>query len=407
MQMGGRINQITILKAWDVGRMNRLMIFCEGLSMLTISRLKLLTLLENLAVIIFTLQVGFAQHTDSRPSKDLSQDVLKIPIEEVRVPVFASDDRGRFDTQLSVDDLLIREDGLAQNLRGVYRVPAYVLLLADTGGEVNLLKSVRLTTDVAVQLISELRPEDAIAVMEVNNKVELISDWSRDRSETIHAIRTKLLPGKRSALAEGLTQAVENLQKMPAGNRHLVIISDGLDERFNLEQIIKDTTASGVAVHVISYTSLTGKANTVPVSRPREKSAVPQELILAMPHTHDPRDPTVYDMKDILQAKGGVTVDVDRLFRHSEVKKEVAQRELEFGQLAEETGGVAWLPETARQMISEAAEAAHDIDSQYVVTYKPQRPLAEAKPGEYRKLDVISRRVGLRVRSRRGYVVVR
>ena len=32
---------------------------------------------------------------------------------------------------------------------------------------------------------------------------------------------------------------------------------------------------------------------------------------------------------------------------------------------------------------------------------------AEAKPGEYRKLDVISRRVGLRVRSRRGYVVTR
>jgi VWFA-related protein len=378
----------------------------KEISML-ISRLKLLTLLANLIVITFTLQVGFAQQTDPQPSKDLKQDVLKIPVEEVRVPVFASDDRGRFDTQLSVDDLLIREDGVVQNLRGVYRVPAYVLLLADTGGEVNLLKSVRLTTDVAVQFISELRPEDAIGVMEVNNKVELISDWSRNRSETIHVIRTKLLPAKRSALAEGLTQAVESLQKMPAGNRHLVIISDGLDERFNLEQIIKDTTASGIAVHVISYTSLTGKANTVPVSRPREKSAVPQELILAMPHTHDPRDPKVYDMKDILQAKGGVTVDVDRLFRHSGVKKEVAQRELEFGQLAEETGGVAWLPETASQMMSEAAEAAHDIDSQYVVTYKPQRPLAEAKAGEYRKLDVISRRVGLRVRSKRGYVVVR
>jgi hypothetical protein len=65
-----------------------------------------------------------------------------------------------------------------------------------------------------------------------------------------------------------------------------------------------------------------------------------------------------------------------------------------------------WLPETVSEMMSEAAEAAHDIDSQYVVTYKPQSPLAEAKPGEYRKLDVISRRVGLRVRSRRGYVVV-
>jgi hypothetical protein len=83
----------------------------------------------------------------------------------------------------------------------------------------------------------------------------------------------------------------------------------------------------------------------------------------------------------------------------------MALRELEFGQLAEETGGVAWLPETVNEMLLEAVEAARDIDSQYVVTYKPFRPLAEAKSGEYRKLDVIPRRVGLRVRSRRGYVV--
>jgi hypothetical protein len=126
-----------------------------------------------------------------------------------------------------------------------------------------------------------------------------------------------------------------------------------------------------------------------------------------MPHTHDPRDPKVYDMKDILQAKGGVTVDVDRLFRRSGTKNEMAQRELEFTQLAKETGGVAWLPETVNEMMSQAVEAARDIDSQYLVTYKPQRPLAEAKPGEYRKLDVISRRVGLRVRSRRGYVALK
>ena len=364
----------------------------------------LTALLRNLTVAFVITQAGgslsLAQQIDPK------QDVLKIPVEEVRVPVFASDNHGRFDTQLSVDDLLIREDGAAQNLRGVYRVPAYVLLLADTGGEVNLLKTVRLTSDVAVEFVAKLRGEDSVSVMPVNNRVELISDWSTNHTEAIQSLRTKLLPGKRSALSEGLNQAVAHLQKMVAGNRHLVIISDGLDETFKLDEVIKDATASGIAVHVISYTSLTGKVNTVPVSRPREKSAVPQELILAMPHTHDPRDPKTYDMKDILEAKGGVTVDVDRLFRRSGVKKEIAQRELEFGQLAEETGGVAWLPETASEMMSEAAEAARDIDSQYVVTYKPQRPLAEAKPGEYRKLDVISRRVGLRVRSRRGYVVV-
>src|SRR5215510_9655886 len=384
----------------------------ETLSAYPIRRGRLFSFLGNLIVAFLTLQISAvisaAQQTDQGSLGDLKEDVLRIPVEEVRIPVFASDEQGRFDTQLSATDLFIREDGVAQSIRGVYRVPAHILLLLDTGGELNLLKTVRLTTEVAVEFTSKLRPEDSVAVIQVNSKVELISDWSINHSDTIHSIRTKLLPGKRTLLTEGLMQAVQNLQKTPAGNRHLVIISDGLDSsnrRFKLDEVMKDMTTTGITVHVISYTSLTDKVHTPSVSRPREKSSVPQELILAMPHTHDPRDPSVYDMKDILQAKGGVTVDVERMFRRSGIKKEMALRELEFVQLAEETGGVAWLPETANGMILQASEAAREIDSQYVVTYRPLRPLADAKPGEYRKLQVISRRVGLRVRSRRGYVV--
>jgi hypothetical protein len=39
------------------------------------------------------------------------------------------------------------------------------------------------------------------------------------------------------------------------------------------------------------------------------------------------------------------------------------------------------------------------------VTYRPKRPLAEANPGEYRRIEVASRRVGLSLHARRGYVV--
>jgi hypothetical protein len=55
-------------------------------------------------------------------------------------------------------------------------------------------------------------------------------------------------------------------------------------------------------------------------------------------------------------------------------------------------------------MIEQAREVAREVDCQYVVTYRPRKPLTDAKPAEYRRLDVIARRVGLRVRSRRGYV---
>ena len=50
-------------------------------------------------------------------------------------------------------------------------------------------------------------------------------------------------------------------------------------------------------------------------------------------------------------------------------------------------------------------KAARLIDSQFVVTYKPRRARALAREGEVRRIDVVSRRVGLKLVSRRQYVI--
>lgn len=167
---------------------------------------------------------------------------------------------------------------------------------------------------------------------------------------------------------------------------------------------MKRLAASGITVHVISYTALGRKAPRPPATRPRERNSLPDEAIWSIPHTRLPGDPRP-DLRDILEAKGGGVVDLDRLLRRGgELKKEMTRREAEFHDLAEETGGGLWLPAAAEEMVEQARAVAHEIDCQYVVTYRPRRPLAEAGAGEYRRLDVIARRLGLRVRSRRGYV---
>lgn len=99
-----------------------------------------------------------------------AQEPVKVFVEEVRIPVTAKDSSGRFDPTVEVNDLLVREDGVAQPLKSVYRTPASVLLLLDTGEELNRAKNVRLTREVAAALISSLRPEDQIAVVQVNNR---------------------------------------------------------------------------------------------------------------------------------------------------------------------------------------------------------------------------------------------
>jgi hypothetical protein len=73
--------------------------------------------------------------------------------------------------------------------------------------------------------------------------------------------------------------------------------------------------------------------------------------------------------------------------------------------LVKESGGQLLAGESGDDMVKDGAEIARDIGAQYVATYKPKRPLASAPPGEHRELNVVSRRVGVRLRSRRGYVV--
>ena len=346
--------------------------------------------------------------TGATAQEEAGQDVLRVSVEEVRIPVAAYDAGGRFDPTLSVDDLLVREDGVSQRVTGVYRLPAYVLVLADTGGESNPSKTAGLTAEVSAGLVAALRPGDSAAVMQVSNRAELIQEWSKDLTGVAKVVRAKLHSGKRSALAEGLMRAAEYLRRAPAGNRHLVIISDGLDSGGgtpSYDEALKNLAASGVTLHVISYTSLGIKAARRPATRPRVKNSMPEEGIMSLPRDDaDPRD-QIPDMRGRMEAKGGGVVDLDRLFgRGRKLKKELARREAEFGELAAETGGGLWLPSTHDEMRRQAAEAAREIDSRYVVTYRPQRPLADAKPGEYRRLDVLARRQGLTVRTRRGYV---
>src|SRR5215207_8507793 len=119
------------------------------------------------------------------PEAAAQEDVLKVSVEEVRIPCAAYDAGGRFDPTLSVDDLLVREDGEPQRVTGVYRVPAYVLLLADTGGEQNPVKTARLTGDVAAGLVLALRPGDGVAVMQVSGRAELIHGWTNDLTAVV------------------------------------------------------------------------------------------------------------------------------------------------------------------------------------------------------------------------------
>ncbi len=350
-------------------------------------------------------QVKPAPQAAASPTPE--QEQVRVFTEEVRLPVVAFDDYGHFDPGLEMDDLMVLEDGVPQQIRSIQRIPANILLLLDTGNEITLAKSVDTTRAIVMRLLASLRGEQRVAVMQFNERVELLQDWTNDIEQISRVLKTKLHSGKRSRLAEGVSKAAEKFKDTPMGSRHVVIITDGVETpggRVTYSDAVKQLAASQATVHIISYTQLVRAAieNRNKKSAIRKGSGVPHDALPGGDPTLPPgmtRNPS-YTI-------GSVTIDTDREMRrwYKKYAEAARQSEQRLISLAGETGGQMLLPTSKEAMLAHGEEVARDIGAQYVVTYRPKRPLAEAPTGEYRRIEISPRRTGLLLRARRGYVV--
>jgi VWFA-related protein len=337
-----------------------------------------------------------------------AQDRLRIVVEEIQLPVAAYDQFGHFDPSLTIDDLLVLENGTPQQVKSVRHLPANVILLLDTGAEINTVKNIRTTRALAKNLVAALKNEDQVAVMQFNDKVELLQDWTHDFKQVGQVLDTKLLSGRHAHLSDGLVAAVSLFGELPIGSRHLVLITDGVEApggKFDRTEALKRVAASNAVIHVISYSTISRAAtrNSRRVFRNRDKSTVPDEVVDTLP-----TDPGYEHLRRLHQPGAQIAdVDPERLRRVRAYERAMSEGELQLRSLSSESGGNISLPESFAEMSGEGARAARLIDSGYVVTYKPGRAMTSAPHGEVRRIEVASRRIGLTVVSRRHYVLPR
>ncbi len=375
---------------------------CNSLRLAT----TLLAFLGAAAVGCFAQQAITPPDSVAPTTTQSEQQAIRTLTEEIQLTLTALDSQGHLDPTLELADILVLENGVSQEIRSARRVPAQVLLLLDTGGEINSAKRVRLTREIARRLITALAPQDEFSVMQFNNNVEVLQDWTNSKVATLHTLDSKLISGKRARFLDALIAAAGRWADRPQGNRHLVMITDGVQgagERVDRAAVFQQLETSNAAVHVISYTTVSraATAHDRRVTRNRDKSIVPDEAIDTLPPDH------LWDPLRRAHQPGGVIADIDPERQRQVRAYEAAMRasEKQMTDLTTETGGHIWLPESFAEMIDDGTEAANLIDSQYVVSYKPRRALASSRPGEVRVIDVASRKVGLRLISRRQYVV--
>ena len=369
----------------------------------------------GLLVIAAVFALAAAQISSQEPAKPQAspkpspspEETVKVFTEEVRLPIVALDAYGHYDPTLELDDILVLEDGVAQQIRSVRHIPANVLFVLDTGGELSglggLSKKTSLTRDVASQLVNRLENGVSIAVMQSGNSAEMLQPWTTDKSAVLRTLKNKLTSTKRSRISEAIVNASAQLKDRPEGSRHVVMITDGVDSpgsKIDRAEAMKQLVAARATVHVISYTEFV---------RQKDLSKSSKVSTGQRPTSSDPitaTDPTL-PPGTTRSPSFGLAIRFDPAMKRQRkaYEAEVKKSQQVLKDVADETGGRMMLPINGQEMLAQANEVARAIGAEYVVTYRPKRPLAEAKPGEYRHILVASRRVGLSLQSRRGYVV--
>lgn len=363
------------------------------------------------------------------PKPTPADDQIRVYTEEVRLPVYARNEYGYFDPSLEIDDIVVLEDNVKQQVRSIRRIPASVVLVLGTGGELNPAQRTRTTREAALSLVSQLREGDAVAVMQFDRRIQLLQPWTTSHDAAAHTLRTKLWGGSGARPAEALQQAATLFEDQPVGNRHLVFITDGVETpgagaspeqvlrvlegnagiggRAAYAEAVKRLMAAQVSVHVISYSTFgfketKEKAKRGPSGAPPgsvKASGIPTSGI-------DPTMPPTMNRGGAVGPSAGAVVTVDPAMRRLRKAYERAMKRGEetMKTLAADTGGRLWTPLSTEDLALQGSEVAREIGTQYVVTYTPTRPLALSSPSETRRVVVLPRKGGLQVRTRRVYI---
>jgi len=357
--------------------------------------------LSSLLAFSASAQSGRVQPT---PTPTPADDTVRITTEEIKLNVLAFDERGEFFQDVTARDLVITENDVLHQPTSVRRIPANVLIVLDTGGELRAVKSLDQTRRVARAVVGALKPDDSVAIMQYNDKAEIVDEWTADKARSLAAIAKRTTFGRRSAYIDALKMATEFLLRDPIENRHLILITDGTDSlgqssaKFDAFQRLKTTD---ISVHVISYTSMEAASiepRTRGISNTPAPKAMPPEVAAQLPN----------GARDAAQAvKIGPTISLDRtLIRRMKARQadlEGSQEQLE--KLSEDTNGEFILPSSTDEMVAKAPLVAKMIDGSYVVTYMPKIAVTETRGVAERSIDVTSKRPGLIVQARRKLLI--
>ncbi len=178
-------------------------------------------------------------------------------IEVINLTLTVTDPKGRFVTTLEKPDFSVYEDGIRQEL-SLYtheNVPISLSILIDCSG--SMTDKLPQAQSAAISFVKTLRPQDAAQVIQFNEGVATLQDFTADPGLLEAAVRKTEASGP-TALHNALYVALKELGKQKkAGElrrRAVVLLSDGEDTSSIVtdEQALELARTTEIAIYAIS-----------------------------------------------------------------------------------------------------------------------------------------------------------
>lgn len=252
---------------------------------------------------------------------------------------FTITDTNRRHVDVSVDDLVVEEDGVEQKVEAFHEAlaPVSIVLALDSSG--SMRKTAAAVSEAASEFVLSLRQEDELALVLFSDQSVFAQDFTRNRETALTTIESYEATGG-TALYDALSDSLTRLKRVQ-GRRVVVVLTDGRDEN-------NAGTAAGSVRTLDDVVSLMGET-----------------------------DATIFTI--------GLGPKVDRS---------------PLEQLARQSNGEAYFPTDVSRLREEYSRIVENLRRRYVLSYTSTNT---ARDGAWRKVEIRSRSSGVVVTSRGGY----
>ena len=258
-------------------------------------------------------------------------------VSSVTVDASVLDPKGRFVPHLEAEDFSVTENRIPQDLDGVAEKREPGLFALLVDSSQSMAIRSDAVRATAAKLVDTIAKDDQVVVAPFSKHVLSVTGPTADRQTVLGAI-TAIHPSGGTAILDAVSEAASSLRSENR-RRSLILITDGYDE--NSESTVN--------------------------------------AAIAALHDHDV---TLYVLG--LGGIAGISL----------------RGEAVLSTLAQSTGGRAWFPRDARQLVDAYSTIAGDVEHRYVLTYTPRN---QRRDGTWRQIDVAVDKPGLIVRARTGY----